>query len=282
MSLEESFMHSRQQEIAAALHVCAPFTGPESVQTEIERRIRFIQSCLRESGMKTLVLGISGGVDSTTAGLLAQRAVEGMRAAGEGDHYRFIAVRLPYQVQHDEHEAQLAVDTIKPDECHTVNIGTAVLGLAAATEALEPLSPEQRDFVLGNTKARMRMVAQYTIANARQGLVIGTDHAAEAVMGFFTKFGDGACDLTPLAGLVKDQVRQIAAALGAPEQLVHKVPTADLEELSPGKPDEAAHGVSYRNIDDFLQGKPVPDEAAQIIVDTYDKTAHKRKLPKEP
>ncbi|MCQ4305091.1 ammonia-dependent NAD(+) synthetase [Stutzerimonas frequens] len=274
-------MHSRQQEIAAALNVCAPFSGPEAIQTEIDRRVAFIQRCLRESGMKTLVLGISGGVDSTTAGLLAQRAVEGMRAAGEGD-YRFIAVRLPYQVQHDEHEAQLAVDTIKPDECHTVNIGTAVLGLAAATEALEPLSPEQRDFVLGNTKARMRMVAQYTIANARQGLVIGTDHAAEAVMGFFTKFGDGACDLTPLAGLVKDQVRQLAGALGAPEQLVHKVPTADLEELSPGKPDEAAHGVTYRHIDDFLQGKPVPEEAARIIVQTYDKTAHKRQLPKEP
>ncbi|MBA1240127.1 ammonia-dependent NAD(+) synthetase [Pseudomonas kunmingensis] len=275
-------MHRRQQEIATALNVCAPFTGPESVQAEIDRRVSFIQTCLRESGLKTLVLGISGGVDSTTAGLLAQRAVAGMREAGEGDDYRFIAVRLPYQVQHDEHEAQLAVDTIKPDECHTVNIGTAVLGLAAATQALDPLSAEQRDFVLGNTKARMRMVAQYTIANARQGLVIGTDHAAEAVMGFFTKFGDGACDLTPLAGLVKDQVRQIAAALGAPEQLVHKVPTADLEELSPGKPDEVAHGVSYRNIDDFLQGKPVPDEAAQIIVDTYDKTAHKRQLPKEP
>ncbi len=275
-------MHSRQQEIANALNVCAPFTGPESVQAEIDRRVSFIQTCLRESGLKTLVLGISGGVDSTTAGLLAQRAVAGMREAGEGDDYRFIAVRLPYQVQHDEHEAQLAVDAIKPDECHTVNIGTAVLGLAAATQALDPLSPAQRDFVLGNTKARMRMVAQYTIANARQGLVIGTDHAAEAVMGFFTKFGDGACDLTPLAGLVKDQVRQIAAALGAPDQLVHKVPTADLEELSPGKPDEAAHGVSYRNIDDFLQGKPVPDEAARIIIDTYDKTAHKRQLPKEP
>ncbi|TVT67280.1 MAG: ammonia-dependent NAD(+) synthetase [Pseudomonas sp.] len=275
-------MHSRQQEIATALNVCAPFTGPESVQAEIDRRVSFIQTCLRESGLKTLVLGISGGVDSTTAGLLAQRAVAGMREAGEGDDYRFIAVRLPYQVQHDEHEAQLAVDAIKPDECHTVNIGTAVLGLAAATQALDPLSPAQRDFVLGNTKARMRMVAQYTIANARQGLVIGTDHAAEAVMGFFTKFGDGACDLTPLAGLVKDQVRQIAEALGAPDQLVHKVPTADLEELSPGKPDEAAHGVSYRNIDDFLQGKPVPDEAARIIIDTYDKTAHKRQLPKEP
>ncbi|MCQ4310782.1 ammonia-dependent NAD(+) synthetase [Pseudomonas stutzeri] len=275
-------MHSRQQEIAAALNVRSSFDGPAAVQAEIDRRVGFIQDCLRESGMKTLVLGISGGVDSTTGGLLAQRAVEGMRAAGEGDDYRFIAVRLPYQVQHDEDEAQLAVDTIKPDECHTVNIGAAVQGLSRAIEALDPLSAEKRDFILGNTKARMRMVAQYTIANARQGLVIGTDHAAEAVMGFFTKFGDGACDLTPLAGLVKGQVRELAAALGAPEQLVKKVPTADLEELSPGKPDEAAHGVRYEDIDAFLHGQSVPDEAARIIVETYDKSAHKRQLPKEP
>ncbi|HBM10182.1 MULTISPECIES: ammonia-dependent NAD(+) synthetase [Pseudomonadaceae] len=275
-------MHRRQQEIAAALNVCAPFDGAAAIQAEIDRRVAFIQQCLRESGLKTLVLGISGGVDSTTAGLLAQRAVEGMREAGEGDDYRFIAVRLPYQVQHDEDEAQLAVDSIKPDECHTVNIGAAVQGLTRATEALDDLTPEKRDFVIGNTKARMRMVAQYTIANARQGLVIGTDHAAEAVMGFFTKFGDGACDLTPLAGLVKHQVRELAAALGAPEQLVKKVPTADLEELSPGKPDEDAHGVSYQNIDAFLQGRAVPDEAARIIIDTYDKSAHKRQLPKEP
>ncbi|MAX89297.1 MAG: NAD(+) synthase [Pseudomonas sp.] len=275
-------MHHRQQEIAAALNVCAPFDGAAAIQAEIDRRVAFIQQCLRDSGLKTLVLGISGGVDSTTAGLLAQRAVEGMREAGEGDDYRFIAVRLPYQVQHDEDEAQLAVDSIKPDECHTVNIGAAVQGLTRATEALDDLAPEKRDFVVGNTKARMRMVAQYTIANARQGLVIGTDHAAEAVMGFFTKFGDGACDLTPLAGLVKHQVRELAAALGAPEQLVKKVPTADLEELSPGKPDEDAHGVSYQNIDAFLQGRSVPDEAARIIIDTYDKSAHKRQLPKEP
>lgn len=275
-------MHSRQQEIAAALSVRPAFDGAQSIQAEIDRRVAFIQRCLRESGMKTLVLGISGGVDSTTAGLLAQRAVEGMRAAGDGDDYRFIAVRLPYQVQHDEDEAQLAVDTIKPDECHTVNIGAAVQGLSRATEALDVLDPKARDFVLGNTKARMRMVAQYTIANARQGLVIGTDHAAEAVMGFFTKFGDGACDLTPLAGLVKRQVRALAAALGAPEQLVKKVPTADLEELSPGKPDEEAHGVSYQQIDDFLQGLEIDEEAAGIIVAAYDKTSHKRQLPKEP
>lgn len=275
-------MNNRQREIATALKVRPPFSGPEEVQAEIQRRVAFIQQCLRDAKMKTLVLGISGGVDSTTTGLLCQRAVQEMRAAGEGEDYRFIAVRLPYAVQHDEDEAQLAVDTIQPDECHTVNLHGMVQELAAATGELEKLSPSVRDFVLGNTKARMRMVAQYTIANARQGLVVGTDHAAEAVMGFFTKFGDGACDLTPLTGLVKNQVRTLAAALGAPEQLVHKVPTADLEELHPGKPDEMAHGVSYKDIDAFLLGQPVPEEVAQIIVATYDKTAHKRALPKEP
>lgn len=275
-------MHSRQPEIASALKVVPSFDSPEAVQAEIERRVAFIQQCLRDSGLKTLVLGISGGVDSTTAGLLAQRAVSGLRAAGEGDDYRFIAVRLPHGVQHDEDEAQLAIDTIRPDECHTVNIAPAVRALAEQVAALTGLSSSMRDFVLGNTKARMRMVAQYTIANARQGLVIGTDHAAEAVMGFFTKFGDGACDLTPLTGLVKSQVRQLAAAMGVPERLVQKVPTADLEELHPGKPDEQAHGVAYRDIDAFLQGGEVSGEAAAIIVDTYDKTAHKRQLPKEP
>ncbi|HSC85486.1 MAG TPA: NAD(+) synthase, partial [Pseudomonas sp.] len=138
------------------------------------------------------------------------------------------------------------------------------------------------DFVLGNIKARQRMIAHYAMAGARVGVVIGTDHAAEAVMGFFTKFGDGACDLAPLSGLVKGQVRAIAKHLGAPDNLVFKVPTADLEELRPGKPDEDAHGVTYAEIDAFLHGQPVSDEAYAIIVRTYDNSRHKRELPLVP
>lgn len=114
------------------------------------------------------------------------------------------------------------------------------------------------------------------------GKWIGQVFGGWRVMGFFTKFGDGACDLTPLAGLVKGQVREIAAALGAPAQLVKKVPTADLEELKPGKPDEDAYGVTYLEIDAFLQGFEVSEEAARIIVETYDKSRHKREMPKEP
>ena len=275
-------MQAVQREIAEQLKVQPPFADQAALEAEIVRRVGFIQDCLVNSGLKTLVLGISGGVDSLTAGLLAQRAVRELRERTGDMSYKFIAVRLPYQTQFDEHEAQACVDFITPDERHTVNIGPAVKALASEVAAFEGKPAAAVDFVLGNTKARMRMVAQYTIAGAAQGLVIGTDHAAEAVMGFFTKFGDGACDLAPLSGLVKNQVRAIARHFGAPESLVEKVPTADLEDLSPGKPDEASHGVTYGEIDAFLHGEPVREEAFRIICDTYRKTQHKRVMPFAP
>ncbi|MHC8322629.1 ammonia-dependent NAD(+) synthetase [Pseudomonas sp. GB2N2] len=275
-------MQAVQREIAEQLKVQPPFANKGALEAEVARRISFIQDCLVNSGLKTLVLGISGGVDSLTAGLLAQRAMRELRTRSGDDNYKFIAVRLPYETQFDEHDAQASVDFIKPDERHTVNIGPAVKSLANEVAAFEGKHAVSVDFVLGNTKARMRMVAQYTIAGAAHGLVIGTDHAAEAVMGFFTKFGDGACDLAPLSGLVKNQVRAIARSFGAPESLVEKIPTADLEDLSPGKPDEASHGVTYAEIDAFLHGQPVREEAFRIICDTYRKTHHKREMPFAP
>jgi NAD+ synthase len=275
-------MSNRQAEIAAALDVVPPFADTAALVAQIEKRKAFIKQCLRNSGLKVLVLGISGGVDSTTAGRLAQLAVEELRAETGDAAYRFIAVRLPYNTQHDEADAQTSLRFIRADEEDTVNIADSVLGLGEQVTYLQKLSDARRDFVTGNIKARIRMVAQFAIANANNGLVIGTDHAAEAVMGFFTKFGDGACDLAPLSGLVKGQVRAIAQHLGAPENLVFKVPTADLEELRPGKPDEEAHGVSYAEIDAFLHGQQVREESYAIIVRTYDATRHKRELPLVP
>lgn len=275
-------MRNRQAEIARALDVVPPFADQAALVHEIERRKAFIKNCLRNAGLKVLVLGISGGVDSSTAGRLAQLSVEELRQETGDASYRFIAVRLPHKVQHDEADAQAAMRFIRADSEDTVNIADSVQGLVEQIDHLEPLSPARRDFVIGNIKARLRMVAQFAIANAHNGLVIGTDHAAEAVMGFFTKFGDGACDLAPLSGLVKGQVRAIAQYLGAPEQLVFKVPTADLEELRPGKPDEEAHGVSYAEIDAFLHGQPVSEQAYASIVRTYDNSQHKRQLPLVP
>ncbi len=249
---------------------------------EIERRVAFIKRKLQESGCKALVLGISGGIDSTTCGRLAQLAVESLNAETGASDYKFVAVRLPYGEQKDEDEAQLALQFIRPTYSISVNIKEGVDGLHAASRhalhdtELLPAEAEKLDFVKGNVKARARMVAQYEVAGYVGGLVLGTDHSAENITGFYTKFGDGACDMAPLFGLSKRQVRAVAKTLGAPEILVTKTPTADLEELSPQKADEHALNLTYEQIDDFLEGKPVPAEVTERLIAIYKATAHKR------
>ncbi|MFN3899021.1 MAG: ammonia-dependent NAD(+) synthetase [Alishewanella aestuarii] len=249
------------------------------VEFEIRRRVDFIKARLQSAGLKTLVLGISGGVDSTTCGRLAQLAVDELNREQSGG-YQFIAVRLPYGVQKDEDEAQLALRFIQPSLSVTVNIKAAADALHQSTllgiESLPLPDEAQQDFAKGNVKARCRMLAQYHIAALQGGLVLGTDHSAENITGFYTKWGDGACDLAPLFGLSKRQVRALARHLGAPELLVEKTPTADLECMAPQKADEAALGLTYQQIDDFLEGKAVDAAVSARLVQIYQKTQHKR------
>ena len=269
-----------QQSIIAQMKVL-----PEiDVQNEIDCRISFIKSQLQQSGLKILVLGISGGVDSSTCGRLAQLAVDQLNNTlrDKTAPYQFIAVRLPYGIQADEDDAQQAIDFIKPSRCLTTNILDGADGIhqevtqALIQENLLNVSEAQIDFSKGNVKARARMVAQYHIAGILGGLVLGTDHSAENITGFFTKWGDGACDLAPLFGLSKRQVRALAKALNAPSILVDKAPTADLECLEPGKTDEDSLGISYQELDDFLEGKEVTTAVSEHIINIYEKTQHKR------
>ncbi|MEL0641885.1 ammonia-dependent NAD(+) synthetase [Pseudoalteromonas aliena] len=252
------------------------------VNAEITRRVNFIKTRLVAAHSRSLVLGISGGVDSSTCGRLCQLAVNELNKDQDTDKYQFIAVRLPYGVQADEDEAQMAVDFIQPSKRMTVNVQPAADALheqaIAAVVGCGEALPEQAqiDFIKGNVKARQRMVAQYEIAGFCQGLVVGTDHSAENITGFYTKFGDGACDLAPLFGLSKRQVRALATTLGAPALLVDKAPTADLESDRPGLTDEEALGLSYEQIDDFLEGKPVSNDVEQKLVNIYTRTQHKR------
>ncbi len=249
---------------------------------EIQRRIDFIKKTLKNSGQKHLVLGISGGVDSSTCGRLAQLAVEQLNQQHNTHDYQFIAVRLPFGVQADEHDAQNSLAFIRPTHTLTVNIKLGADGIheetvgALQTCGLLAHSDSHIDFTKGNVKARTRMVIQYQVAGLLGGLVLGTDHSAENVTAFFTKWGDGACDLAPLFGLSKRQVRQLASTLGAPEDLVYKTPTADLECLQPQKADEHALGLSYDEIDDFLEGKPISNSVEEKLIAIYSRTQHKR------
>ena len=264
-------MRERQAQIISELNV-RPSVDAAS---EIRSRIAFLRDYLTATGAGGLVLGISGGQDSSLAGRLCQLAVEEVRAAGGSAE--FIAVRLPYSVQKDEADAQLALDFIRADREVTFNIQRGVDGFEA--EYLDATGAEMTDFTKGNVKARARMIAQYALAGQHGYLVVGTDHAAEAVTGFFTKFGDGGADLLPLSGLTKRQGRSLLVHLEAPERLYLKAPTADLLDDNPGQTDEANLGLTYQQIDDFLEGFDIDAAVAETIEARYLATRHKRAEP---
>ena len=269
-------MRKYQEEIINALGVNSQIDP----QAEVTKRVQFICDFLQTTKLKALVLGISGGQDSSLAGRLSQLAVEKLREETGDNEYQFIAVRLPYGEQADESDAMFAInDFIKPDKIMRVNIKAATDAMVASlNEAGTPIS----DFNKGNIKARERMIVQYAIGGENKGAVVGTDHAAEAVTGFYTKFGDGGADITPLSGLDKRQGKALLQYLGAPAKLYDKTPTADLEEDKPMRPDEEALGVRYDEIDDYLEGREVSPAAAEKIESWYRRTQHKRHLPIAP
>lgn len=244
---------------------------------EVRRSVDFLKSYLKKYAfLKTLVLGISGGQDSTLAGTLCQKAVTELREETGDKDYQFIAVRLPYGSQADEQDALDAIAFMQADQTVRIDIKDSS---DAMVKAVEANGLTVSDFNKGNVKARARMVAQYAVASAKSGAVVGTDHAAEAVTGFYTKYGDGAVDITPIWRLDKRQGKALLNYLGAPKHLYEKVPTADLEDNRPALPDEAALGVRYEDIDDYLEGKDVSDAAAEKIESWYLKTQHKRHMP---
>ena len=253
-------------------------------KVEIRQRVDFLKDYLRSTPAKGYVLGISGGQDSTLTGRLCQLASEELRE--EGHDATFVAVRLPYGVQADEHDAQIALEFIRPDRSITVNVRPSADAVSAESAlGLQELlgdAPKLRDFVRGNIKARERMVIQYSIAGQLNLLVVGTDHAAEAVTGFFTKYGDGGVDLTPLTGLTKRQGAALLQELGSPPSVWEKIPTADLEDDRPALPDEVALGLTYSQLDDYLEGVDVTAELAAKVESVYLATRHKRTVPATP
>ncbi|MCP8969465.1 ammonia-dependent NAD(+) synthetase [Ectobacillus ponti] len=264
-------MTSLQQRIMKELHV-QPQIDPKQ---EIRKRVDFLKEYVQKAKAKGLVLGVSLGQDSTLASKLAQMAVTELR--GEGYEANFVAVRLPYGVQKDAEDEKAVVEFVQPDRLIHFDIAGAVD--AFSLQYQEAAGGQLSDFNKGNVKARARMIAQYAVGGQEGLLVIGTDHAAEAVTGFFTKYGDGGADLLPLTGLTKRQGKSLLKELNCPEQLYLKAPTADLLDNKPLQADETELGITYDELDDYLEGKAVSEEVAAKVEKRYLMSEHKRQLP---
>ncbi|MBX4180910.1 ammonia-dependent NAD(+) synthetase [Sodalis sp. CWE] len=264
---------SKQQEIITILGV------KSKIDPAIEFRIsvEFLKKYLKKHQfIRTLVLGISGGQDSTLTGRICQQAINELRQETHITDYQFFAVRLPYGRQIDETDCLDAIKFIQPDKVITINIKKAV---QTSEAILYAAGITLNDHVKGNEKARERMKVQYSIAGMTAGLVVGTHHAAEAITGYFTKYGDGGTDINPIFRLNKRQGQSLLKYLKCPNHLYLKIPTADLEDNRPALSDEEDMNITYEVIDDYLEGKCINIDQANMIENQYRLTEHKRRLP---
>jgi NAD+ synthase len=262
---------SLQQEIISRLGVKPSI----DVDEEIRKRVDFLKDYLIKHGTRGLLIAISGGVDSAVTAGLCNLATNEL-SAETGKEYITLGVFQPYGEQADIQDSYTTAKALGLKYTVETNIEEAVDEIALETEhALKSIGVHGHvsRSGKGNIKARTRMVIQYALAFEQNLLVVGTDHASEAITGFFTKYGDGAVDITPLSSLNKRQVRQLAAKLGVPQTVIEKAPTAGLWE---GQTDETELGITYEHNSDYLEGKEIPATVKEKLEKQYLKTEHKR------
>jgi len=262
---------SLQEEIIARFGVKPVIDADQ----EIRERVDFLKEYVLKAGVTGLLIAISGGVDSAVAAGLCKRATDELKA-DTGREYKTVGVFQPYGEQEDIEDSYAVAEALGLKYRIETNIEDAVNEIALEAEfGLKSIGIHQHlsRGGKGNVKARTRMVLQYALAFDLNLLVVGTDHASEAITGFFTKYGDGAVDITPLSSLNKRQVRQLAAKLNLPQTVISKAPTAGLWA---GQTDEAELGITYDDNSDYLEGKTISDEMKEKLECQYLKTEHKR------
>jgi NAD+ synthase len=254
-------------------------------EDELEARrdhiVEFIADIVESAGADGAVIGLSGGIDSTTTAYLAVEALGADAVHG---------LLLPSSVNPDDDETDAErVATALDIEYDTIEIDPIV---DTFIEAAPDHAVEDR-MALGNVRVRTRAVVNYFVANAEDRLVLGTGNRSEAATGYFTKYGDQAVDCNPLGNLYKCQVRQLARELGVPEELVTRTPTAAMWE---GQTDEAEMGLGYDDLDVILalhidgplskhatmETLGISEEAIDRVVELYETSAHKRAMPPAP
>ena len=243
--------------------------------------VEFIADIVAEAGAEGAVLGLSGGIDSTTTAYLAVEAL-----GADGLH----GLLMPSEVNADadETDAERVAEALGI-EYDVVDINPVVDSFVEAA----PGGATDDRMALGNVRVRTRAVLNYFVANAEDRVVLGTGNRSEAATGYFTKYGDQAVDCNPIGNLYKCQVRQLARQLGVPEDLVTRTPTAGMWE---GQTDEAEMGLNYDELDAILalhvdgpfsesatrRTLGVPQEAIERVAELYERSKHKRAMPPAP
>jgi NAD+ synthase len=230
-----------------------------------KRLVEWIAAEVQRAGAVGTVLGLSGGIDSAVAAVLCHQAL--------GD--RALAVSLPISsLPQDIADAALVA--------RTFGLRFQVVALEKAYSGFLRSVPddigtdETRAMATANVKPRLRMLTLYYIANTLNYLVVGTSNRAELAVGYFTKYGDGGADILPIAGLVKREIRELAAHLGIPQPIIDKAPSAGLWA---GQTDEGEMGLTYRDIDSYLRNNQVDPDVARQIEERHRRSEHKRSRP---
>ena len=219
----------------------APYTLPDEllIDTSIARQIidEFLRGHLRQTGFERLVLALSGGLDSALVAYLAAEAI---------GPDKLLCVLMPYRTSSVASQAD-AEEVVRLLGCESklIDITPIVDGYLEGSISGEDVSAGRR----GNFAARARMAVVYDRSVPWEALVVGTGNKTEALLGYTTIFGDNAAALMPIGDLYKSQVRQLAADMGVPEQILHKPPTAD---LWPDQTDEGELGMTYADMDRLL------------------------------
>jgi NAD+ synthase len=240
------------------------YTGMMKIKEKISTWIK--REVLR-AGRKGAVFGLSGGLDSAVVGVLCKTALDD----------NALALIMPCESQKDDIDhAQLVVKQFQ--------IQNELIDLTRLYKNFLSILPEADSLTEANLKPRLRMVALYFYAHKLNYLVVGTGNKSELSIGYFTKFGDGGCDLLPLGDLYKTEVKKLAAELGVPGEIVKKPPSAGLWE---GQTDEGEIGVTYENLDKILSGlergkviKGVPKKDIFKIKSLINSAVHKSLPPK--